>query len=129
MSTITLIPSGSSFAAPRSRAAEVARPGRSRLRLTARGRAVLLFLLAAPIALWLLIAQLNGGPATGTHDAGASVPVVVVQPGESLWSVAERIAPSADPRDVIDAIVDFNHLPSADVMAGQQLGIPAPYAG
>jgi len=99
-----------------------------RLRLTARGRAVLLFLIAVPIALWLLIGQLNGGAASGSLEAGGPVPVVVVDSGESLWSVAERVAPGADPRDVIAAIVSFNHLPSADVMAGQQLGIPNPYA-
>ncbi|HWL01812.1 MAG TPA: LysM peptidoglycan-binding domain-containing protein [Microbacteriaceae bacterium] len=121
MSTITISPSGSSFAA-----VTTARPARARLRLTPRGRAVLLFLVAMPIALWLLVAQLNGGAATGSLEGG-SVQIVMVQPGESLWAVAERVAPSADPRDVIDAIESFNHLGSADVMAGQQLGIPAPY--
>jgi len=107
----------------------VVAPSPPRLRLTARGRAVLLFLVAAPLTIWLLMAQLNGGAAQGTREAGAPVPVVVVESGESLWSVAERVAPNADPRDVITAIVAYNHLPSADVMAGQQLGIPAPYAG
>lgn len=121
MSAITLSPSGSSFAAARA-----ARSAHPRLRLTPRGRAVLLVLIALPITLWLLVAQINGGAATGSHEGG-SVPIVMVQPGESLWAVAERVAPGADPRDVIDAIVAFNHLGSADVMAGQQLGIPAPY--
>jgi len=101
---------------------------RPRLRLTSRGRNVLLLLIGLPIALWLLVAQLNGGAATGTLEAGGPVPIVVVQPGESLWTVAEQVAPDADPRDVIAAIVAFNHLESADVLAGQQLGIPAPYS-
>lgn len=121
MSTITISRSGSSFAAARA-----ARPVSPRLRLTPRGRAVLLFLIGMPIALWLLIAQVNGGAATGSLEGG-SVPIVMVQSGESLWTVAERVAPGSDPRDVIDAIVTFNHLGSADVMAGQQLGVPAPY--
>lgn len=121
MSTIALHPvaqRASSFAG------ETAHP---RMRLTARGRTVLLLLIGLPIAFWLLFAQLNGGAATGSLEAGASVPIVVVQPGDSLWSIAERVAPNADPRDVISAIQSFNHLGSADVMAGQQLGIPAPY--
>lgn len=120
MSTIALTPSGPSLsqAGPRT--------DRPRLRLTRRGRAVLLVLAALPLVLWLLFAQLNGGAATGSLEGGA-VPIVVVEPGESLWALAERIAPGSDPRDVIDAIVAFNHLGSADVMAGQQLGIPAPY--
>lgn len=129
MSTITLTRAGSSFDGSAPARTVVRHPNRSRLRLTARGRAVLLFLVTVPIALWLLVAQLNGGAAQGTREAGAAAPVVVVQPGDSLWAIAERVAPAADPRDVIDAIVDFNHLPSVDVMAGQQLGIPAPYAG
>jgi len=121
MSTIAISPSGSSFAA-----ASAARPARPRLRLTRRGRAVLLLLVAVPLVLWLLVAQLNGGAATGSLEGG-SVQIVMVQPGESLWAIAERVAPNADPRDVIDAIIAFNHLGSADVMAGQQIGIPAPY--
>jgi LysM repeat protein len=114
----------STIAAHHSTFAPVARP---RLRLTARGRSVLLVLVGLPIAAWLLFAQLNGGAATGSLEAGTSVPIVMVQPGESLWTIAERVAPEADPRDVIASIVAFNHLGSSDVMAGQQLGIPAPY--
>lgn len=133
MSSIAMIPGSvrpGAFDAPSSREARgAARAGdeRRRLRLTARGRAVLLVAIGMPIALWLLFAQLNGGAATGTLEQGGAVPIVVVQPGESLWSVAERVAPGADPRDVIASIVSFNHLGSADVMAGQQLGVPAPY--
>ncbi|MBO9578131.1 MAG: LysM peptidoglycan-binding domain-containing protein [Microbacteriaceae bacterium] len=116
MSTISITPGSFAVAAPK-----------RRLRLTDRGRTVLILLIGLPIALWLLLAQLNGGAATGTLEDGAAVPIVMVQPGESLWTVAERVAPGADPRDVIAAIVDFNHLGSADVMAGQQIAIPAPY--
>ncbi len=128
MSTISLTPTGS-FSVRGDQQVVAVRPARARLRLTARGRAVLLVLAAAPVAAWLLMAQLNGGAASGTHDAGAAVPVVAVHAGESLWSIAEQVAPNADPRDVIDAIVAYNHLPSVDVYAGEQLGIPAPYAG
>lgn len=134
MSTITFTPipsgTGSSFAryAPRAARPAAAMPAASpRLRLTRRGRTVLMLLLAVPLALWLAFSVLNGGGATAGLEPGAPVPVVVVQPGESLWSLAERIAPASDPRDVIDAIVSYNHLPSADVMAGQSLGVPAPY--
>ena len=34
------------------------------------------------------------------------VRAVVVQPGDSLWSVAHRLAPHSDPRNVVDAIVE-----------------------
>lgn len=104
-----------------------ARP-RTRLRITARGRAVLLALVAIPFVIALLVAALNGGGATATLDAGAPLQVVTVQPGQSLWALAESIAPGADPRDVIEELVALNGLESADVWAGQQLAIPAQYA-
>ncbi len=49
-------------------------------------------------------------------------------PGDTLWSVAERVAPTADPRDVVDAIMRLNALSSARLDAGQQVAIPLEYA-
>ncbi|HET9770886.1 MAG TPA: LysM peptidoglycan-binding domain-containing protein [Acidimicrobiia bacterium] len=34
--------------------------------------------------------------------------VYVVQPGDTLWSIAERVAPGADPRPVVDELRDRN---------------------
>lgn len=99
-----------------------------RLRITARGRALLLGLVAVPLSAALLVLALNGGGATATLEAGAPAQVVMVEPGQSLWSIAERIAPRADPRDVILELVAFNRLESADVWAGQQISIPQQYA-
>lgn len=47
--------------------------------------------------------------------------------GESLWSIAEEVAPAADPRDVVDAIIRLNALGSGQLEAGQTLAIPAEY--
>lgn len=33
----------------------------------------------------------------------------VVRPGDSLWTVAERLAPGDDPRPVVDALSDARH--------------------
>ena len=30
--------------------------------------------------------------------------LVVAEPGDSLWSIAQRLAPDADPREVVDAL-------------------------
>src|SRR5215212_5520025 len=49
------------------------------------------------------------GPVGHSFDAGAALRhprTVVVQPGDSLWTIARRTQPSADPRDTIDAIVE-----------------------
>lgn len=100
-----------------------------RLRLTKRGRAVLLFLAATPLVIAALFFALNGGGAHASLEGSdAAFSYVTVGSGESLWQVAQQIAPNADPRDVIEQIMQLNQLDSADVYAGAQLAIPAQYA-
>ena len=123
MSTITFDTTTFGSSAPR----RSSTPTR-RLRITARGRAVLLTLVSAPIVALLLVLALNGGGATATLESGAPAEVVMIEPGQSLWSLAESIAPGADPRDVIETLVAFNRLSSADVWAGQQIAIPQQYS-
>ncbi len=99
---------------------------RSTLRLTRRGRAVLLALVTVPLAIVALVVTLNGGGATATDHAG-TVHYVTVQAGESLWQVATEIAPSADPREVVAELGDLNGLGSDQVQPGQRLAIPSQY--
>jgi hypothetical protein len=40
--------------------------------------------------------------------AGAAVSITV-QPGDSLWSIASRLAPGSDPRPVVDALAAARH--------------------
>jgi LysM repeat protein len=49
---------------------------------------------------------------------------VIIQPGQSLWSVAESADPDQDTRAVVQQIVDLNGLSSDVVFAGQQLWVP-----
>jgi Tfp pilus assembly protein FimV len=104
---------------------------RTRLRLTVRGRRVLATLAALPAVIALGLAIVSGGSALASRDAGAPVgsfETVTVSPGDSLWSIAEEVAPGADPRDVIDAITRLNALDSVELIAGQSLAIPAEYS-
>jgi Tfp pilus assembly protein FimV len=103
----------------------------TRIRLTTRGRRVLAFLAALPAIIALSIAVISGGSALASRDDGAptgSFTTISVGAGESLWSIAEGMAPAHDPRDVVDAIVRLNALDSATVWAGQSLAIPTEYA-
>jgi hypothetical protein len=45
----------------------------------------------------------------------------VVQPGDTLWSIAAAIAPDSDPRPVVDALRDANGGP--DLQVGERLTI------
>jgi LysM repeat protein len=111
MTTIQL--NGSQFATPH-------------LRMTARGRRVLLAIVVVPLLIVIAVLALNSGWATAS-SAPTSLAYVSVQQGESLWQLAEELAPSADPRDVISDIQTLNRLDSVAVVPGQRLAIPAQY--
>lgn len=49
---------------------------------------------------------------------------VVVREGETLWQVAHRAAPSAEPAAVVGRIVELNDLASPSVQAGRVLLSP-----
>ena len=47
-----------------------------------------------------------GGSSPATPERHPQVVSYVVQPGDTLWSIAEQVAPNEDPRGVIDALRD-----------------------
>lgn len=99
----------------------------TRLRLTTRGRRALAALAALPAVIAIALALMSGGSALASLDDAAATEefaTVVVGAGDSLWSIAEEVAPAADPRDVVDEIVRLNGLDGATVSAGQRLSIP-----
>lgn len=101
----------------------------TRLRLTARGRRVLLALASAPVAAGIAFSALAGGSALASGEQStASFETVTVMPGDTLWSIAADAAPDADPREVVDAIMRLNSLPSGMIQTGTALAIPAEYA-
>ena len=122
----TAIVTGTAF---RSEAARSATPRRARLRMTQRGRAVLIAAVATPLVIGAMMFAVNGGQATASREGSdVAFSYVTVASGESLWQLAGELAPTADPREVIDQIVQLNQLASSDVFAGQELAIPAQYA-
>ena len=99
-----------------------ARRTRSPLRLTRRGRIVLVL----TVMLLVLIAGFTLGNGSSLA-AGRSAPVqhsVIVRPGETLWALAARVAPQQDPRLVVADIESRNGLTGAAVQPGQQLIVP-----
>ena len=97
------------------------RPGP--LRLTGRGRLVLLM---AVLAIAFAVFTVVGGPA---DSAGSTyhppAQTVVVQPGQTLWDIAQRAAPHEDTRTVVAELVELNSLPDGGALrAGQPLDVP-----
>lgn len=120
----------------------------TRLRLTRRGRVVLTTLAAVPLVLAAVAFTVNGGAAGAsdsasginlmsyTTDSGiiatlaysptdvGSARFITVEPGQTLWDLAQEISPSADPRDVVADIKRLNSLSAETLQPGQRLEIP-----
>ena len=72
----------------------------------------------------ILGALLVGGLQFATPSRGAGRPTTyTVQRGDTLWSIASARY-SGDPRDGVATIESANHLPGADVYAGDVLILP-----
>jgi LysM repeat protein len=94
-------------------------------RLTRRGR-----LARTIVVLSLAVVMVAGFAATSganqeapVKSAAPSYSVVVVAPGETLWSVAAAYA-SGDVQGLINEIREVNNLKGYDLQAGQRLRVP-----
>jgi nucleoid-associated protein YgaU len=81
---------------------------------------------AVVVLIWLTAA---GGAAASDHGVPANgayqgLTQVVVRPGQTLWSIAAAAEPSADPRAVIQQIVEANALSGVTIHTGQLLWVP-----
>jgi nucleoid-associated protein YgaU len=70
------------------------------------------------------VAQATGHPAATAGHARDGVTKVLVRPGQNLWSLAERYAPDADTRLVVQEILQLNSMSTDQVQPGQVLWVP-----
>jgi nucleoid-associated protein YgaU len=109
--------------APASAEALAAAPVLRTVRLTRRGRLVLA-VAAALVVAGLVVAGATAAQASGPAVAHGGDSRVFVQPGDTLWSIAQRTDPGADPQAVVAGILRANHLPTSSVTVGQRLWVP-----
>jgi nucleoid-associated protein YgaU len=117
---------GGGCAGERSLSARIGRESWDRppLRLTRRGRRVVAGL---SIAIGLAVAVATAvvvGSGAGPALRLAGVETVVVEPGDTLWTIAVDAAPEEDPRAVVDALLEVNHLDGVALQPGQVLQLP-----
>ena len=116
MATMTLT------TAPASTRSGAPRPEATRLRLTRRGQ-VTTVVIGAFLATAIL-GLVNQSPTSATEQPTKLPPTAtVVVHGETLWQIAQRVAPAKDPRATVHAIEELNGLSSAAVQAGQTLQV------
>jgi len=107
-------------------------PRRNTVRLTRRGRLVVTLMLTAVslsvvVLAWMAIAARAAQASDGGQSPGAvyqNLTSVVVHPGQTLWSIASQAEPTADPRAVMQQIIDLNSLRGTSVVPGQRLWVP-----
>ena len=106
-------------------------PRRSTVRLTRRGRIVVAVMLTAlslslVVLAWLAIAARTAQAADGGQPGAVyrNLTSVVVHPGQTLWSIASQAEPRADPRIVMQQIVELNALHGTSIEPGQRLWVP-----
>jgi Tfp pilus assembly protein FimV len=92
------------------------------LRLTRRGRAVVLVLLAlvaslASAVLFTTASRADDQPATAP-------PTIAVEQGDTLWDIAARVQPGRNGRDAVDDLRRLNHLSDSTLTPGQTLILP-----
>ncbi len=81
----------------------------------------LLFLVLVAIVLLLVV---PGVARAVARPGGEPTVVYVVQPGDTLWGIARRADPGADPRPLVDRLTTANDL-RGTLHAGDRLRLPA----
>ena len=80
---------------------------------------------AGLLGIGMVLAMAQAGAALGSSALAAperrpaDPPHTVVRPGDSLWSVAARLAPGEDPRPVVDALADSRN--GAPLVVGERV--------
>ncbi len=99
------------------------RPARECAAVYRRRRVAALAVLVGVVVLALVAPLLSAGAGAddGLPPAGAPA-VYVVKPGDSLWSIAQELAPRRDPRPVVSAL--RRAAGTDDLQPGQHILVP-----
>ena len=94
-------------------------------RLNRRGRLARTFVVLSLAVVLASVFGLQAGANTA-DTVGAPTPFIEVTaaPGDTLWSLATRMADGGDVRSLVDEIASVNSLATAELQAGQKVRIP-----
>ncbi len=99
-------------------------PAEPAVRLTRRGKA---FVLTVAVAVIAVLVVLFGSSSLAGDQAGAlpDTTTVTVMPGHTLWEIAADANPNGDIRATVDEILQLNSLPNASALQmGSEIAVP-----
>ena len=97
----------------------------SGIHLNRRGRLARTFVvLSLAIVLGSVVSAKAGAGTDVAPVKATSFITVTVAPGDTVWSLANRLAHDGDVRSLVSEIISINSLGSVDVATGQKLRIP-----
>ncbi len=97
----------------------------SGIRLNRRGRLARTFVVLSLAIVLGSVVSSNAGAGTESSPSKADTFITVtVAPGDTVWTLASRVASSGDVRALANEIITVNSLSSVDLAAGQKLRIP-----
>lgn len=101
----------------------VRRPAATAVRLTRRGRLVLLTALLALVAMVMIAVS---GLATATRDAAPAqeVRTVTVAPGDTLYGLASEVAEPGKIRETVAEIKQLNSMSGSSLQVGDRVALP-----
>ena len=97
-----------------------------RIVLNRRGRLArtLVVLSLAIVAASVAGGQAGANTSQSQRSSADTFITVTVAPGDTIWSLANRVAPAGEAGALVSAIIEINSLGSGDVEAGQKIRIP-----
>jgi LysM repeat protein len=97
-----------------------------RIVLNRRGRLArtLVVLSLAIVAASVAGGQAGANTSQSQRSSADTFITVTVAPGDTVWSLANRVAPAGEAGALVSAIIEINSLGSGDVEAGQKIRIP-----
>lgn len=98
-------------------------PSTAPVRLTRRGTAVLAAAVAVLAVVLVWVAELSAPSSADSTPPALPGNSVAVAPGDTLWSIATRVAPDRDPRAEVALLERLNRLRSPNLVPGQVLRV------
>jgi LysM repeat protein len=65
-----------------------------------------------------------GGAVANSEASSVAYEYVTVEAGQTLWDLAEQVAPNQNPQDWMQDLVNLNGLTSTDLQPGQRIALP-----